>query len=251
MKAKKSLGQNFLSDSRYVQQILNLVPKEQSGKLIEIGPGTGVLTPWLYQINSNFEGYEIDDRAIQILNRDFPTIPVFQKDFLKTDLESIAGDEKLTVVGNIPYYITSPILFHLFDQQQLMQTAVIMMQKEVAERIVAEPRTKAYGILSVQAQIFASVTKAFDVPRSAFMPRPNVDSSVLVFEFDKDVSGLDIQLFKSVVRTAFNQRRKMMRNSLKPLLGDHELPEKLGMRRPESLTPQEFVELTEFFGELE
>lgn len=250
MKAKKSLGQNFLSDSRYTERILNLVPRDQPGKLIEIGPGTGALTPWLYQINSNFEAYEVDERAIEILNRDFPSIPVIHKDFLKTDLETIAGDEKLTVVGNIPYYITSPILFHLFDHLHKVNKAIIMMQKEVAERIVAEPRTKAYGILSVQAQIFSSVTKAFDVPRSAFTPQPNVDSSVLVINFDKDISALDVKLFKTVVRTAFNQRRKMMRNSLKPLLGDHELPEELGKRRPESLTPQEFVELTDFFKQL-
>jgi 16S rRNA (adenine1518-N6/adenine1519-N6)-dimethyltransferase len=159
----------------------------------------------------------------------------------------------ISVVGNLPYYITSPILFSVIDNRGLFKEAVFMMQKEVAERLVAKPRTKAYGILSVQTQIWSNVDYLFTVSRHVFNPKPNVESAVVKLRFNSPVPEVDPVKLKLVIRTAFNQRRKTLNNALKTLLHDQfpdllirqEFAEKWTLnRRAEELTPLEFVELT-------
>jgi 16S rRNA (adenine1518-N6/adenine1519-N6)-dimethyltransferase len=179
---------------------------------------------------------------------------------ITNDVINVSGSKEnqtrsklISVVGNLPYYITSPILFSVIDNRDLFREAVFMMQKEVAERLVAKPRTKAYGILSVQTQIWSNVEYLFTVSRHVFYPKPNVESAVVKLRFNTPVPQVDPIKLKLVIRTAFNQRRKTLNNALKTLLNDQmsdgttrqEFAEKWQLnRRAEELTPQEFVELT-------
>jgi 16S rRNA (adenine1518-N6/adenine1519-N6)-dimethyltransferase len=251
---KKSLGQHFLTDKNIITKIVQSVEMGDGGRVIEIGPGTGALTGQLFAKYPKLEAIEIDPRSVEFLNEQYPGLVIQQMDVLKTDWESIGSSVGIiSVVGNLPYYITSPILFSVLDNRGLFKEAVFMMQKEVAERLVAIPRTKAYGILSVQTQIWSDVEYLFTVSRHVFNPKPNVESAVVKLKFDKPVPEVDPVKLKLVIRTAFNQRRKTLSNAIKTLLHDqmtdvdsrHQFSEKWQLnRRAEELTPQEFVELT-------
>ena len=223
-RTKKSLGQHFLTDKMVLFQIMDAVEAEESDRVIEIGPGTGALTKWLAERHPNLHVIELDQRAVQVLKKEFNNITIHQQDVLKVNWEEMVDpDTNNIVVGNLPYYITSPILFDLLENRELFSEAILMMQKEVAERLVAEPSSKQYGILSVQTQLFCTPEILFDVAPHSFSPPPKVDSAVIKLRFDKKTSGFSDKTLKSVVRTAFNQRRKKLSNSLKPVLGD-ELP---------------------------
>ena len=247
IRPKKSLGQNFLRDPNTIRKIAASVGAPEGAAVVEIGPGTGALTEELLRYYPDLTAVEVDERAVEHLREELPALDVRHGDVLETDWASLAEErgEKLWVVGNLPYYITSPILFALLDARRYLRRAVVMMQKEVAERLVAVPRTKAYGILSVQTQLLARPTLLFEVSRHCFHPVPNVTSAVVALDFDAPEPGVDVERLRQTVRTAFNQRRKTLRNSLKPITSvtGHDVPEALDGRRPEALAPDEFIGL--------
>jgi 16S rRNA (adenine1518-N6/adenine1519-N6)-dimethyltransferase len=247
---KKSLGQNFLRDeniSRKIVDNLDIVPDDV---VVEIGPGAGDFTKILLQTNSLVIGIEVDPRAVEILRQRFPSgLDVVQQDILTVNLGDIADrhHRRVHVVGNIPYYITTEILFWLFDQRTFVERATLMMQHEVAKRLVAKPETKDYGILTIFTQFYAASRFLFKVSRNSFYPRPNVDSAVVQFDFANELPGVDIRLFKNVVRGTFAARRKTLRNGLKPLGFNNEQLDAIPFdltKRPENLTLDEFVSLT-------
>lgn len=245
-RTKKSLGQHFLTDKMVLFQIMDAIEAKENDRVIEIGAGTGALTKYLAEKLTNVHAIELDQRAVQVLEKEFENITIHQQDVLKVNWKEMVDPENNNiVVGNLPYYITSPILFDLLDNRELFSEAILMMQKEVAERLVAEPSTKQYGILSVQTQLFCTPEILFDVAPHSFSPPPKVDSAVIRLTFDKSTSGFSDKTLKSVVRTAFNQRRKKLSNSLKPVLGD-ELPEGFNFDdRAEHWSPDIYAKLAE------
>ena len=252
IKAKKGLGQHFLRDVFVIDNIANAVPKSTNRRLMEIGPGEGVLTKRLLPNHPNMIAVEIDKEAIRYLKTTLPTLNIIEHDFLRLDWENLRNDFPFSVVGNLPYYITSPILFSFLDFPERWSSAVFMMQKEVADRLVARPRTKDYGILSVQTQLMADVELLFDVDRNAFYPPPKVTSSVVRLSPKEFPNDVDRELFKKVVKAAFGQRRKMMSNSLKAFMGGAELKSEFNLtRRAEELLPEEFIELTKIWPDIE
>ncbi|MEL6612257.1 MAG: 16S rRNA (adenine(1518)-N(6)/adenine(1519)-N(6))-dimethyltransferase RsmA [Bacteroidota bacterium] len=252
LRPKKSLGQHFLHDRHAIARIVAALDAKQDDPVVEIGPGTGALTRPLTERFARLVALEVDERAIAVLQAELPDLNVRHTDVLDADWGSLAeelgaSEHGLTVVGNLPYYITSPILFALLGARRHLRRAVVMMQKEVAERLVAEPGTKAYGILSVQLQLWARPSYLFTVKPGAFSPPPKVDSAVVALDFtgveEPDVNENQL---RAVVRTAFGQRRKMLRSSLKGLAkqAPGAIPEPMQTLRPEALAPDEFVALT-------
>jgi len=243
---KKSLGQHFLRDSHMISKIVNSVPAGADDRVVEIGPGDGALTKFLIQAYQNLTAIEIDPVMVSHLNENLPDLHIIKDDILKVNWDEIAAesDRPIHVIGNLPYFITSQILFSLLSYRTHLQTATLMMQKEVAERIVAEPRSKSYGILSVQCQLMCSPEILFDVPPEAFSPPPNVMSSVIQLTFDNPDLACSDDHLKTVVRMAFNQRRKKLSNALKRL--DAELPEDEFdfTLRAEALEPAMYEKLT-------
>lgn len=257
VRPKKRLGQHFLHDPNVIRKIVDAVGAPADAPVVEIGPGEGALTGPLLARYPGLTAVEVDAEAVAHLRTRFPALHVRHADVLDVDWAARAAEAggPLWVVGNLPYYITSPILFHLLDARLHLRRAVVMMQREVAERIVAVPGTKAYGILSVQLQLFARPALLFRVSRHVFHPKPDVESAVVALDFLREsgdfdpaepfgaASGVDSGALRRVVRTAFGQRRKMLRNSLAALDAPHPLPEAFAERRPESLAPAEFVAL--------
>ncbi|MEM8599840.1 MAG: 16S rRNA (adenine(1518)-N(6)/adenine(1519)-N(6))-dimethyltransferase RsmA [Bacteroidota bacterium] len=252
LRPKKSLGQHFLHDRHAIARIVAALAAAPDDPVLEIGPGTGALTGPLAERFPRLVALEVDQRAIDVLRAELPDLDVRHADVLDADWGGLAAEldadeHGLTVVGNLPYYITSPILFALLGARLHLRRAVVMMQKEVAERLVAEPRTKAYGILSVQLQLWARPSYLFTVKPGAFSPPPKVDSAVVALDFAGiDEPDADEDRLRSVVRTAFGQRRKMLRSSLKALArqAPGSIPESMQTLRPEALAPSEFVTLT-------
>ncbi len=252
---KKSLGQHFLTDGNIVRKIAGAVHRVPHGRVVEIGPGTGAVTRELIQQHPDLEVIEIDPRAIEVLKREFPTLKIHHQDILDTHWEGFGSESNasISVVGNLPYYITSPILFSVLDRRELFHEAIFMMQKEVVDRLIAPPGSKTYGILSVQTQLLCRPEYLFTVSRHVFNPKPNVESAVVKLNFDQPPLDCELNALKTVVRTAFNQRRKTLSNALKPILKkqipDDEHREKIIRdfdlsRRAEVLAPAEFVGLT-------
>jgi 16S rRNA (adenine1518-N6/adenine1519-N6)-dimethyltransferase len=232
--AKKSLGQHFLVDSAKHKRIVDALAPQAGDVVIEIGPGTGLLTQHLLASPLNkLIAFELDARAVPELREMFYSFgtrfEVKEQDFLEADLLGLAQNEgqKLRIVGNIPYYITSPILFKLIDEREALSDAHLLVQLEVAERLTAKPSTKAYGIPTVLSNFFAEVTTLFKVPRGAFRPVPNVDSAVVKIDFARDYFArtgtpkpldFDEAAFRKLVRGLFGMRRKTVRNNLKALI---------------------------------
>lgn len=249
---KKSLGQHFLRDANIRDKIIDLLEAGEKDCVVEIGPGTGAMTGHLAARYPKLEAVEIDERAIAHLKETMPHIPVHHADVVKYDWASHAkaAGEKIHVIGNLPYYVTSQVVFSLLDAHEHIAEAVMMMQREVAERLVAEPRTKAYGILSVAVQQLTTPHLAFRVSRNVFYPKPDVESAVVRLVFDKDpeiLPGTDAVWLRKVVRAAFNQRRKTLRNSLSQLAAscNGEVPEMWRKKRAEELSPHEFALLAQ------
>ena len=246
---KQSLGQNFLQDPNMAEKIVGTLGAPSDAHVVEVGAGTGVLTERLAEQHDRLTAIEIDERAVAVLRKRVPDVDVRQEDVRETEWAALA-DEKggpLFVISNTPYYLTSPILFSLLEHRRPLAEAVLTMQREVAERIVAEPRTKAYGILSVLLQLFANPTLCFTVPPQVFSPQPDVTSAVVRLQFDTETEPGDLQFddVRRYVQAAFNQRRKMLRNSLSAWTKEQGVgfPNDWGRKRAEALTPQEFATL--------
>ncbi|MTI89601.1 MAG: ribosomal RNA small subunit methyltransferase A [Balneolaceae bacterium] len=245
-RTKKSLGQHFLTDNNIIYKIQGALFADEDDRLIEIGPGTGALTKALVEKFNDVHVVEIDQRAIEVLRQEVEGITIHEQDVLEMDWKEVISNKKKNyVVGNLPYYITSPILFSLFEYRHLFEEAVLMMQKEVAERLVSDHSCKQYGILSVQTQLFSTPEILFDVSRNSFSPPPKVTSSVVRLRFDAPELRCSDQSIKKVVRTAFNQRRKKISNSLKSVLGDYR-PEGFNFDdRAENWSPEIYAKLAE------
>ncbi|MBO7724319.1 MAG: 16S rRNA (adenine(1518)-N(6)/adenine(1519)-N(6))-dimethyltransferase RsmA [Paludibacteraceae bacterium] len=247
VRAKKYLGQHFLLDLSIAQRIVSSLEFEGKIPILEVGPGMGVLTQYLLQ-NQNIEltAVELDSESVEYLAQKFPSLKVLEADFLKLNLETLFPD-KFCIIGNYPYNISSQIFFKLLDYKDKVPCLSGMIQKEVAERIAAKPGSKTYGILSVLLQAYFDVEYLFTVSEHVFDPPPKVKSAVIrLTRNEVEKISCDEKLFKTVVKTAFNQRRKTLRNSLRPLLGDNKTltSERIFDARPEQLGVDEFVQLT-------
>ncbi len=254
VRPKKSLGQHFLTDEAVVRAIVAAAGDARAdGGLVEIGPGEGALTGALLARHPAMVALEVDPEAVAHLRRRLPALDVRQADVLDADWAALAaGRAPLTVVGNPPYYITSPILLALLEARAHVARAVVMVQKEVADRLVAPPGSKTYGTLSVYLALTSHARLLVDVPRHAFRPPPAVESAVVVMDFDGRAPQAPFAHVQRVVRAAFGQRRKMLRNSLGPLAAEtgRPLPDWAATRRPEAVAPDEFDALARhFFGE--
>lgn len=245
-RTKKSLGQHFLTDKNIIFKIIDAIVAEKEDRIIEIGPGTGALTKWLAEKFDDLHAIELDQRAVKVLKQEIENLVIHESDVLKVNWPDLVDSKKNNVViGNLPYYITTPILFDLLENRRLFSEAILMMQKEVAERLVANPSSKDYGILSVQTQLFCSPEILFEVSRNSFSPPPKVTSAVIKLTFDKPDLSFSDDTLKTVVRTAFNQRRKKLSNSLKPVLGDYQ-PEGFNFDdRAEHWSPETYAKLSE------
>lgn len=264
---KKSLGQNFLVDLNTLQNIIEKAGINESVGVIEVGPGIGALTEQLAIHSDKVVAFEIDQRLLPILDEtlaDYSNVEVIHQDILEADVaEVIQGrfdeGQEVHIVANLPYYITTPILMKLLEEKLPISSLTIMIQKEVADRMAAEPNNKSYGSLTVAVQYYTNAEIVLDVPRSVFMPQPNVDSSVLRLEM-RDTPPVDVHdenLFFEIVRASFVHRRKTLRNNLvshyKKKYTKEEINSILektkvdGARRGESLTMEEFASLANGF----
>lgn len=248
VKPKKSLGQHFLKDLQIAQRIADTLSDYKHLPVLEIGPGMGVLTQYLLDAGHDLTVVELDMESVDYLEQNFPELEgrIICDDFLRLDLSKLFEGE-FCVIGNYPYNISSQIFFKVLDFIDHVPCCSGMIQKEVAERLAAGPGSKTYGILSVLLQAWYNVEYLFTVSETAFNPPPKVKSAVIrMVRNDRKELGCDQKLFKTVVKTSFNQRRKMLRNSMKPLLGDdcpdYALP--IFNKRPEQLSVEQFVELT-------
>ena len=252
VRAKKHLGQHFLNDENIAENIVESLSTSGFENIIEVGPGTGVLTKYLLAKGKPLFLAEIDRESIVYLLENYPVINEnnFVGDFLKTDLR-FNEDKQIAVIGNFPYNISSQILFKIIDHYNIVPEMVGMFQKEVAERTAAVPRTKAYGILSILVQAYYDVEYLFTVHEDVFTPPPKVKSGVikLTRNVKKGLAGNEI-LFKQIVKAGFNQRRKKMSNSLKVLGIPESLQEHPFLdQRAEELSVADFIGFTQLWKE--
>ncbi|TFH02548.1 MAG: ribosomal RNA small subunit methyltransferase A [Calditrichales bacterium] len=251
IKALKKYGQNFLRDEAAVKKIVNALDCKNEDTIVEIGPGQGALTGSLLAKGCRrLVGVEIDSRLADLLEEKFSSssLEIIRESILDFSFAEFHSEDKVKVVGNIPYYITSDIIFKILDNRRQIERAVLMVQKEVADRLTAPIRTKDYGILSVFTQMHSRVSRVLDISREKFYPVPNVDSAVVLMEMRDGAEDVDdYPLFKRIVYAGFQNRRKMLRNSLKRLLLELKIDdiEPISMEvRPEELTVAEFIQLT-------
>ncbi|NAY92624.1 16S rRNA (adenine(1518)-N(6)/adenine(1519)-N(6))-dimethyltransferase RsmA [Muricauda sp. JGD-17] len=258
VKAKKHLGQHFLKDEQVAQKIADTLSLEGYTHVLEIGPGMGVLTKYLLLRNMDLAAMDLDKESIIYLNHSFGLehpevlaknnrLKVIEADFLSFDLKQLYGDEQFAITGNFPYNISSQIVFKMLEMRQQIPEFSGMFQKEVALRICAGPGSKTYGIMSVLVQAFYEAEYLFTVPPDVFDPPPKVHSGVLRLIRKQNLQlPCDEQLFFKVVKTAFNQRRKTLRNSLKPFNLSNNLKEDtIFDQRPEQLHVADFITLTQ------
>ena len=249
VRAKKHLGQHFLKDENIAKKIADTLTLKGYDTVLEIGPGMGVLTKYLLQKNVKTFVVEIDTESVEYLKTRYLNLSnnIISEDFLKLNLSSFFNDEPIAIIGNFPYNISSQIVFKTLENKHRIPEFAGMFQKEVAERICEKPGSKTYGILSVLTQAFYDTEYLFTVPPSVFNPPPKVDSGVLRLTRKEPFTlNVDKKLFFSIVKTAFNQRRKTLRNSLKTFnLSDKLREDVIFAKRPEQLSVQAFIELTQ------
>lgn len=242
---KKSLGQHFLIDKTVCEKIRAVLLEQPIDQLVEVGPGAGALTEFIYKIpTKSYKAIELDTEKVQYLLHAYPDLAgkLINEDFLET---AIPFEDSFVLVGNFPYNISTQIVFKVLDWKSQVPMMVGMFQKEVAERIAAKPHSKAYGILSVLAQAFYEVTYLFDVPPAAFNPPPKVDSGVIMFKRKEHFPAMASEKsFYHIVKMAFGQRRKMLRNPLKPYFTSAQLEDPIFTKRAENLTFEDYAALT-------
>ena len=253
VRPKKNLGQHFLTDLNIAKRIADTVDACPDIPVLEIGPGMGVLTQFLVEKPRQVKAVEIDDESVRYLNEKFPKLRdnIIGDDFLKMDLRQVFDGKTFVLTGNYPYDISSQIFFKMLDNKELIPCCTGMIQREVALRIASKPGSRQYGILSVMIQAWYDTEYLFTVDEDVFNPPPKVKSAVIRMTRNgvQDL-GCDETLFKRVVKTVFNQRRKMLRVSLKPLFNKETMPSPeffandMMTKRPQQLAVADFVELT-------
>ena len=245
---RKKWGQNFLADRNLLDKIVRTIDPKKSDSILEIGPGEGALTELIYPVVKEMVAIEIDPMLIEHLkNREsLKGLNIVHGDVLLQDIENLPVKNLVRVIGNIPYNITSPIIFWLIEQLHFWDDAFIMMQKEVAERLSAVVGTKAYGRFTVVTGAYLNMEYCFTIPPDVFIPKPKVDSAIIRFTKKENplISDEKYMRFNKIVSAAFSQRRKMLRNTLKGWDIHPDLQEQINFsRRPETLTIEEFVAL--------
>lgn len=242
---KKSLGQHFLTNPVICQQIVDALTQTQFTNLLEVGPGAGALTQYLLKIpNINFKAVELDEEKVAYLQVHFPALSnkIITNSFLEIEAPF---KEAFTVIGNFPYNISTQILFKILDWKKQVPVVIGMFQKEVAQRVAAKPNSKEYGVISVLIQAFYHVEYLFDVLPQNFNPPPKVNSGVIKLTLKEEFAAFASQdKFIRLVKTAFNQRRKMLRNPLKPLFKPEMLQQEIFTKRAENLSIDDFAKLT-------
>ena len=257
-KAKKSLGQNFISDPQIIEDIVSASGAGPSDTVVEIGPGKGALTCALAERAGRVIAVELDSSVIPLLKGNLAgaeNVEVVNEDILKFDWSRVSSSASLRIIGNLPYYITTPILLGILEKNVPAESITVMVQKEVADRIVAKPGGRDYGVLSVSLQYYADCEKVLDVPAEYFDPRPKVDSAVVHMVLKKErlfaAGSEEEKKFFEVVKAAFSQRRKTLLNALAGKYEKQRVSAALeaagieSSRRPETLTTEEFRALTE------
>ena len=252
VRPKKNLGQHFLTDLNIAKRIADTVDACPEIPVLEVGPGMGVLTQFLMEKPRLTKVVEIDSESVAYLNERFPRLRdnILGEDFLRMDLTKVFDGKQFVLTGNYPYDISSQIFFKMLDNKDLIPCCTGMIQREVALRMASAPGNKAYGILSVLTQAWYDVEYLFTVDETVFNPPPKVKSAVIRMTRNETTDlGCDEKLFKRLVKTVFNQRRKMLRVSMRPLFAGHSVTDgffahDIMTRRPEQLTIGEFVELT-------
>ncbi|MCF0203119.1 MAG: 16S rRNA (adenine(1518)-N(6)/adenine(1519)-N(6))-dimethyltransferase RsmA [Bacteroidaceae bacterium] len=253
VRPKKNLGQHFLTDLGIAKAIADTVDACPDIPILEVGPGMGVMTQYIYPKGREFKVVEIDRESVAYLNEAFPKLRegIISADFLRMDLAEVFGGRHFVLTGNYPYDISSQIFFKMLDNRDLIPCCTGMIQHEVAQRIAAAPGSKAYGILSVMIQAYYDVEYLFMVDEHVFNPPPKVKSAVIRMTRNS-TAHLDCneKLFKTLVKSLFGQRRKMIRVSIKQLFSEPPAPDFFNhpfmTKRPEQLTIQQFVELTNY-----
>jgi len=249
VRAKKHLGQHFLRDENIAEKIANTLSLKGYDKVLEIGPGMGVLTKYLLEKDITTYVIEIDTESVEYLQANYLNLAprIIEKNFLKYDLNEVFSQESFAIIGNFPYNISTQIVFKTLEMRNQIPEFSGMFQKEVAQRICEKEGSKAYGILSVLTQAFFDAEYLFTVPPSVFNPPPKVDSGVLRLTRKEHFDlPCDEKLFFRVVKTAFQQRRKTLRNSLKTFnLSDNLKANVIFGKRPEQLSVDSFIELTQ------
>lgn len=249
VKPKKFLGQHFLKDLKVAQDIADTVDACPALPILEVGPGMGVLTQFLLPKERQVKVVEVDYESVAYLREAYPQLEddIIEDDFLKMNLRRVFDGNPFVLTGNYPYNISSQIFFKMLDYKDLIPCCTGMIQKEVAERIAARPGNKTYGILSVLIQAWYSVEYLFTVHEHVFNPPPKVKSAVIRMTRNETKElGCNEQLFKQIVKTTFNQRRKTLRNSISPILekGNPLSADPIFNKRPEQLSVQDFIDLT-------
>lgn len=257
VRPKKNLGQHFLTDLGIARAIADTVDACPAIPVLEIGPGMGVMTQFLVEKPRQLKAVEIDRESVAYLEENFPRLRgcIIGGDFLKMKLEEVFDGEPFVLTGNYPYDISSQIFFKMIDYRHLIPCCTGMIQREVAQRIASAPGCKAYGVLSVLIQAWYDVEYLFTVDETVFNPPPKVKSAVIRMTRNQtEHLGCDEQLFRTVVKTTFNQRRKMLRVSLRQLIGGTEADDFFSnpmlTRRPEQLSVADFVGLTNMVAEV-
>jgi len=245
----KRFGQNYLTDKNTIRKIADEFNPEPDDLVLEIGPGTGALTSELSNRVKNLFAVEVDKRVIDDLKEKFPNLTLINRDFIKYDLgELVPQGKRIRVIGNIPYNITSPILFKLIRDRSMVSDAMLMVQYEVAKRITAGVRSKDYSILSVLSNYFAATSLRFRISPNVFYPKPKVYSAIVTFDFNKTAAeGVNDNDFIKVVKASFGNRRKTLKNSLSNSSFGKISTEGIDFnltRRAEELTIDEFIDLT-------
>ncbi len=253
MPVRKRFGQNFLRDRNTVERITAAVAPKQEDHIIEIGPGHGALTEYLVRSGCRLTVIEVDfDLADELRVKYGKAVHIFEADVLKFDFEAISGRRPWRIVGNLPYNISTPLLFRLFERIDDIEDMHLMLQLEVVDRMVAKPSTAEYGRLSVMCQYYCETTRLFNVPPSAFTPRPKVTSSVVrLIPRDSTMRcANDVKILETLLARAFSQRRKTIKNAMKSFLSPDDLTAlSLDPRlRPENLSPAQYVECANYIA---
>ena len=245
MKLKKSLGQHFLKDESIIKQIVDALKEDNFTNLLEVGPGGGALTKYLIQLPAiNFKGVELDDTKTAFLQKNYPVLKdkIIAQSFLDIDAPF---DEPFVVIGNFPYNISTQILFKILDWRDQVPVVIGMFQKEVAQRAASKEGSKVYGVLSVLIQAFYQVDYLFDVSNECFTPPPKVQSGVIRLRRKKtDLNYTSEKSFRLLVKTAFGQRRKTLRNAVKGMFSAEVLQDEIFNKRAETLSLEDFAALT-------
>lgn len=245
VRPKKFLGQHFLKSDAFAKQIADSLTLENYNTVLEVGPGTGVLTKFLLEKDIDLYAIEIDRESIPYLKIHFPELKnkLIEGDFLKFPLGEFFGDKQIAVIGNYPYHISSQIIFRALEYKHMIPELSGMFQRELAQRIAAGPGSKTYGVISVLAQAYYDIEYLFTVPAEVFSPPPKVKSGVIrMVRKSQTELPCNHKLFRQVVKQGFNMRRKTLRNSLKPVLPPDFKHEYLS-QRPEQLSVEMFVEI--------